>query len=390
MRFACSRSTTSDTLSAVAELVSDVRQQLAGEPVSFAVLFVSADHAAQEATLGRLIGEQLGNPVLLGCTAETVVGGDRELESPPAASLWCASLPGVPLHPFAVTFERTLDGFVCHGFPSASDVSFTPTTCLFLADPFTCPVDAVIGQLADEFPGLPLLGGMASGARTPGDNRLYAGDGTREEGGVGVLLGPGVRVTSVVSQGSRPVGNPFIVTKGRDNVIAELGGLPAVQRLHDVFTALPARDRTLLQQGPQIGIAMTELREKFAAGDFLIANLFGVDRETGALTLGNHIRTGQTVQFHVRDAETADADLRVLLARAIEQLGEKPRAGLLFSCNGRGTRLFDVADHDAGVIQELAGPLPLAGLFAQGELGPVGGKNYIHGYTASVALFSAE
>ena len=237
------------------------------------------------------------------------------------------------------------------------------------------------------FPGMPVLGGMASGGQEPGENRLFLNSEVVHTGAVGVIVHGDVRVRSVVSQGCRPIGSPFVVTAADRNVVQGLGGAPPLRRLQEMLPTLSERDQALVRRGLHLGLAMNEYQDAFGRGDFLIANVLGADADTGAIAVGNMVRTGQTVQFHVRDDQTADEDLRHLLQVGPGREQSKAQAALLFSCNGRGTRLFPEPHHDAGVIQELFGPLPLAGFFAQGELGPVGGRNYIHGYTASIALF---
>ena len=170
-------------------------------------------------------------------------------------------------------------------------------------------------------------------------------------------------------------------------MLVELGGRPALEQLNTLYRDSEPADQELIKRGVHVGLAMSEYQESFARGDFLISNVIGADRESGALALGNLIRTGQTMQFHVRDASTASEDLRSLLTSSLA--AGPAQGGLLFSCNGRGTRMFPAPHHDANTIQDVAGSIPLAGFFAQGELGPVGGQNYIHGFTASVALFGA-
>jgi small ligand-binding sensory domain FIST len=177
------------------------------------------------------------------------------------------------------------------------------------------------------------------------------------------------------------------VTRSNRNIVNELGGRPALEQLNTLYRDSGPAEQQLIQKGLHLGLAMSEYRESFGRGDFLIGNIVGADRETGAVALGNLVRTGQTVQFHVRDASTADEDLRTLLSGSLES--GPASGGLLFSCNGRGTRMFPKPHHDATAIRDLAGEIPLAGFFAQGELGPIDGQNYIHGFTASVALFGA-
>jgi small ligand-binding sensory domain FIST len=199
---------------------------------------------------------------------------------------------------------------------------------------------------------------------------------------VGALLGPGVTVQSVVSQGCRPFGQPLVVTRSEGNIIFELAGAPALERLvAQAHASLTEVEVKLLEAGGlQIGRVIDEHQEFFGRGDFLLRGVLGADRRNGALAVGDVVPVGTTVQFHLRDARTADEDLQVLLR------GHAADGALVFTCNGRGSRLFDEPHHDARVMSDLLGPVPLAGIFAAGEIGPVGGQNFIHGFTASMAL----
>jgi small ligand-binding sensory domain FIST len=228
---------------------------------------------------------------------------------------------------------------------------------------------------------------MASGVRGPGECRLLLGDAVHDHGAVGVLLGGAVGLRSVVSQGCRPIGRPFVVTKAQDNVIVQLGGRAPLAVLQELWQTLDDRDKRLFQQGLHVGRVINEYQGDFQRGDFLVRNVVGLDRTTGALAITDRVRVGQTLQFHVRDAATADEDLHALLQLDLSAAAGRPAGALLFSCNGRGTRLFETPDHDAAALRAEAGDIPVAGFFAQGELGPVGGQNFIHGFTASVALF---
>jgi small ligand-binding sensory domain FIST len=228
---------------------------------------------------------------------------------------------------------------------------------------------------------------MASGARQAGENPLLIGEDLRLDGAVGVLLRGAVKARSVVSQGCRPIGRPLIITKAKDNIILELGGKTALDQLQQLWQELGPRDRELVQHGLHVGRVISEYMDAFRRGDFLVRNVVGLDKASGALAITERVRVGQTIQFHVRDASTADEDLHAMLQLDRRGHAGKPAAALLFSCNGRGTRLFEQPDHDARAIRAEAGAIPLAGFFAQGELGPVGGINFIHGFTASVVLF---
>lgn len=203
-----------------------------------------------------------------------------------------------------------------------------------------------------------------------------------------MALSGNIAVRSVISQGCRPIGDRFIVTKAEHNVIQELGGIPALQCLQAVFQHLSSDERAQAQRALHIGIAMDEHRAQFTRGDFLIRNLLGADQQTGAIVIGDVVQEGQTVQFQVRDAHSADEDLHALLAAPPLEVPAPPLGALLFSCCGRGKGLFGIPDHDASVLGQQLGAIPLAGFFAQGEVGPVGGRNFLHGYTASIAIFS--
>jgi small ligand-binding sensory domain FIST len=388
MPYAASLSQLGPTADAVESVCAEVLKQLNGVTPDLSFVFVSHHHRAAFHELAELIQQRLKSKVLLGCAAETVAGGELEIENEPAMSLWSAVLPETNLLPFHLEFERTPDGIVSSGWPTEfKDLQDDIRAVFLLGDPFSTAIDPIIERLNTDLPGIPLIGGMASGGRGPGENALFLNGNHVGFGGVGVMVQGGPQIESVVSQGCRPIGHNFIVTKAEDNLVQDLGGKPAMERLQEIFVDLPERDQELVQQGPHLGIVMNEYQETFEMGDFLISNVVGVDKESGAVAIGNRVRVGQTVRFHVRDAQTAHEELHALLTRSVENSDAAPRAALLFSCNGRGTRLFPGANHDAGSIQKRLNTVPLTGFFAQGELGPVGKTNYIHGYTASIAVF---
>ncbi len=387
MPYAASCSRSADTRLALDQVCGDVVSQLRQQRPDLSLLFVSQHHAESWDGIAQAVQSATGSRHVLGCTGESIAAGEHEIERSPALALWSAVLPGATIETFHVEFERTPDGPICSGLPEPPADLADTRAVLLLADPYTCAVDTLISRLSDDLPGVPLIGGMASGGTAPGENKLLLDGQGVEDGGVGAILRGGPQVYSIVSQGCRPIGKTFVVTKSEKNVILELGGKPALSRLEQTYADLSEEDRHLIRKGLHVGIAMDEFKQTFARGDFLIANVLGADRESGAVAIGNLVRTGQTVQFHIRDADTADEDLRQMLAARVPQLGKGSKGALLFSCNGRGTHLFSKPDHDAGVIQQVCGPLPLAGFFAQGELGPVGNRNYIHGFTASIALF---
>ena len=373
---------------AIETVCQRIRAELDGVAPDLTLAFVSHAHAEEFPRLAEAVRRQTGSHVLLGCSGETIVTGSEEVEQGPVLTLWSAVMPGAEFCPFQLDFSETPDGIVCSGYPPDLDARAGDTRAvLMLGEPFSSVPAAVLDHLAAELPGIPVIGGMASGGRRPGQNGLFLDSNLILSGAIGVVIRGGARVRSLVSQGCRPIGTHFVVTRADHNVILEIGGRPPLARLQEILPTLTERDQQLVRNGLHVGLVMNEYQDRFERGDFLISNVVGADAQTGAIAIGNRVRPGQTMQFHVRDGETADEDLRQLLERDRATYASPPDAALLFSCNGRGTRLFDEPHHDAALIQDYLGPLPLAGFFAQGELGPVGGRNYIHGYTASIALF---
>jgi small ligand-binding sensory domain FIST len=231
------------------------------------------------------------------------------------------------------------------------------------------------------------MGGLASGGLRLRQSRLFLDGRVLPGGAVGAHL-PRAEVHPLVAQGCRPVGDPYTVTRAEANMIFELGGRPPLARLQELAAALPARDRELLARGVQVGLVMDEYRAEPRQGDFLIRGIAGAEPDSGAIAVGDGVEVGQTVQFHVRDADSADEDLRRTLERESTALAGRQAAGaLLFTCNGRGSRLFAEPDHDAALLAKMRGEIPVAGFFCAGELGPVGGQNFLHAFTASIALF---
>lgn len=383
-------STLSDTLAA-ATLVSDEALKQLGRAPDLAVLFVSPHHLEQADEALRAVRARLGGGRLIGCSGEAIVGRGVEVENLPAVALWVATLPDYELLPMHLEFERTADGKAFSGWPDEFGARTPGEGCLFLfGDPFSFPADALAARFNQDEQPLPVLGGMASGGYRPGQIKLFLDDECFDHGAAALYLRGPQPIRTLVSQGCRPIGQPFVVTRSEGHIVHELSGRPALNRLQEVFAELSHPEQQLVRRGLHLGQVMDEYQEKFDRGSFLVRNVIDVDYLRGSIAIGDSVRAGRTVQFHVRDAETADEDLRALLAKETA-LGNPPPAGaLLFSCNGRGSRLFPQPHHDAAAIKESFGDLPLAGFFAQGELGPVGGKSFLHGFTASIALFPSS
>jgi small ligand-binding sensory domain FIST len=316
----------------------------------------------------------------LGCSAGGVIGGGRGVEGEPAVSVFAAVLPDVRVRTFHLEVMRAEAGAAVVGMPEQDG----DEVAVLLADPYSFPADGFVTQANQALPGLPVVGGLASGPFGAGSTRLLVDGRVVDRGAVGVLLrGAGVR--TLVSQGCRPVGPAMTVTAAAGNVIRSLAGVPALTRVEQVLAELPPADQALASSGLHLGIAMDEYAEDH---DFLVRAILGAEKETGGLVVGDLVEVGQTVRLQVRDAEAADADLRALLAAYRRDTRDAPAGGaLLFSCNGRGAHLFGDADHDPSLVRAELAALGVAGFFAGGELGPVGGRNHLHGFTASVLAF---
>ena len=387
LAFASALSTQLDTSQAIAEVCEAPRGELRGAP-DLAVVFFSREHAPKADLIATQLCDRLGTENLLGCCGEAIVAVGQEIEEGPAMSLWLAKWPGVTTRLLRLEFERTPEGGVIQGWPEDLAGEWPGGNfLLLLGEPYSFPADALLERLNEDRPGVPVVGGMASGGSSPGENRLILGRSTFTEGAAAALISGPVRLRTIVSQGCRPIGRHFVVTKAERNIIYELGGKPALIQLKEIFDELPNREKLLVQRAPHLGRVVSEYQERFEQGDFLVRNVIGSD-PSGAIAVTDYIRVGQTVQFHVRDQESADAELKQLLA-AVKKHKPPPLGGLLFTCNGRGTRLFSQPHHDAAAIEKALGKIPLAGFFAQGELGPIGQQNFMHGFTASLALFEA-
>jgi small ligand-binding sensory domain FIST len=377
VRFVAALSEHPGAVEAAASVSAEVLDRLGAEP-ELAVLFVTPPHRDAVGDIAAVVRSVLRPGTLLGAAAVAVLGPRREVELTPGVSLFAARLrsPAIPVRLHA---EGTSDGWRISGFPP--DIGGA-RSMLLVADPFTFPVDRLLGELGRDRPALAVVGGMASAAAGPGGNRLVVDDSLFSDGAVGALLAEDVSAEAVVSQGCRPIGRPYIVTSGEGHVIYELGGRPALDRLVVTLEHLSPADRQLAEQGLHCGVVIDETKVEFGRGDFLIRGVLGVDQGTGAVAVGDVVAVGSTVQFQVRDAASADDDLHAVLA------GRTAAGALVFTCNGRGRRMFGAPDHDATVVGDVLGTSAIAGMFCAGELGPVGGRNAVHGYTASIAIFT--
>lgn len=372
--------------------IADELTQNKGDHYNIGFLFVSGLNNTATAKVIVLLKERLSVDYLLGCTCAGIIGTNTEIERLPACTLILGKLPGVKTLPFSLnqtqleSFKRVDDWYQFFNVFPHENPKF-----LILPDPFLFDMHEFLSGLNQAYPGCPVIGGLASGAVQARENLLFINNASYAEGIVGVALVGNFSVTTIVSQGCRPIGETYIVTRAENNIIYTLAGRPFIQVLEEVLHKATARDRLLAQEAIFVGLAINEYTHNFRRGDFLIRTVVALDQNTGAGVITDYIKVGQTVQFQVRDAETATEDLNeLLLSHRKKEQNKKPKGALVFSCNGRGENLFRVKNHDISIIQKCVGPVPAAGFFCAGEIGPVGGNNFLHGFTNSIALFYAE
>jgi small ligand-binding sensory domain FIST len=359
-----------------AEAAAAAAAQLGGERADLAFAFLSGENAAAADESLAAVHAELAPRHLIGCAADGVLARETEVEQGTAAAVWAASLPGARVGSFHAAALELEDATAVVGFPAGAGADLVT----LIVDPYTFPADAFLERLNEEHPGLPLVGGIATG------RRLLLGEEVLADGAVGAVLS-GVAVRTLVSQGCAPVGRDAVVTAAEGNLVYELAGERAVDRLRADVAAMEERERALAAGGLLVGLVIDENKPEYGRGDYLMRALLGADEESGALAVGAPVRVGKTVRFHVRDAESAHEDLRQTLAPLA---GGGAAGALLFTCNGRGTNMFPAPGHDARLVSEALGAPALAGFFCGGEIGPVGGRAFLHGFTATLAVFLGD
>ncbi len=367
-------------------LAAEVRAQLGGRRADWGILFASAHFEPILSKVAAAVFEQLEPCGLMGTTAEWAVAGAVEFESRPALTLWAAHMPGVRVRSFHVCQEDLLRLDTPAGWYELLDTEpGERPNFVVLADPFSLNAQGLLERLRQAYPHRPVVGGLASAGERPRENVMIFDGHVLRQGACGVALSGPLVMDTIVSQGCRPIGRHMVITDGRRNVIRRLGGRPPLAVVIETLQECSEEDLTLIQSGDLlVGRVINEHQRRFTSGDFLIRHPVGFERESGAMLINDIIRTGQTIQFHVRDSAAAAHDLAALLAA-------RPRGdaagALLFTCNGRGTRLFPDASHDARAVSRATGGRPLGGMCCAGEIGPIGRDSYVHGQTAVAAFF---
>ncbi len=411
-----------ETALAVRAACEDCLAQLSGRPCDLALVFFSSHHTEQAEAISRDVRGFLRPVNCLGVSAESVLGGAVELERAPGIAILALALPGVRLSAFTSDSFPPLDAsekehvaVLAGGVGAAEDSAAT----FVFADPFSIPVLQLLPALnqarrldSNKNPIGRIIGGLASAARAPGGNALFLDGKIARFGAVGVTLSGNIVVDTIVSQGCRAVGQPLLITRAKNNLIMQLGGRPAREVMREVVNEMEPGERGALSGGLFLGRVINEYKARFGRDDFLIRAVTGEDPASGSIAVADFVRPGQTVQFHIRDSDTATQDLSLLLDG--QRLHERPAGGLLVTCNGRGTRLFSEKNHDAALVcrafghvtagEQLAKPgtiitpsylpaggsFPLAGFFASGEIAPVGADSYLHGNSACLTLFRSK
>jgi small ligand-binding sensory domain FIST len=385
VRIACGLSTASDPREGALAAAEEVRRELDDATIDLVVVFASGAHLAEPHATIEAVHETLAPDVLIGCGAGGIVGGGREIESGTAVTVWAGAFENGIVSTFHAEVHEVEEGVTVAGIPDLQGAG----GAILLPDPYSFPTDAVLTELHERAPGVPVLGGISSARSLDGKAALFVGEEVVSGGAVGVRF-DGIELLPCVSQGATPLGPELKITEGEGRIIKKLGGRPALGALRAIIDRMSDEEREMLESGMLLGMVVEHNGgDGDDRKDFLIRSVLGGDPETGTIAVGATIEEGQKVRVHARDAASADRDLRDALSLRREALGsDTPVGALMFTCNGRGRGMFGVPDHDAATLTAELGDIPAAGFFAAGEIGPVGGESFLHGFTATVAVFA--
>ena len=375
--------------SGLADWAKRLRSRLRAPEVSLGLVFLSPKFFPDAKTVLEILRLHAQIPLLVGCSSSSLIAGAEELEAAGGLVLALYSLPGAKLKAVRFTQEQLAE---------ASDENFWPVECgvvpknvngwLAFVDPFHLDAEGWLRSWNKSYPSRPVYGGLAAGDFPEPLTQLYLDGEVFEDGGVALAVGGDVALAGVISQGCTPIGEAWTLTRVEKNFIQHIANRPAYTVLSETVQQLPAAEQVKARGNLFIGLVVNEYLEDYHRGDFLVRNLLGGDEKSGVIAVGALPRAGQTIQFQRRDAAGASEDMSELLARTKKNLGDTvDYGGCLCCCNGRGRNLFGRPSHDAELVQAHFGPLGLAGFFGNGEIGPVGEKNFLHGFTASLALF---
>ncbi len=392
MRWASASSDNENLQDAFGAAAASLKARLGEAQPDLLLAFVSREHRSRYQRLPELVAGTFAGALLLGCSAESVIGGGREIEDRAGLSLTAAVLPGVTLRPFHVGPDLPE---ATHPQLWTQLVGLTPEqepAFVLLGDPFSIDAEELVTGLDRSFPLAAKVGGLASGGNAPGENVLFLGSELHRSGAVGVALAGDVVLDTIVAQGCRPIGSPMFVTRSREGLLLEVDGRPPLDMLQHLFESADDEQRDLMRRALFLGIEMKRGQSEYRQGDFLIRNIVGMDDQTGALAVAAPLQETQVVQFHVRDARTSAADLEERLSRyrAAAVADPKAEGALLFSCMGRGADLYGEPDHDSDALRRHLGDLAVGGFFCNGEIGPVQGRTFLHAYTSAFGILRSR
>jgi small ligand-binding sensory domain FIST len=373
-------------LSAWAE---QLRAQLGARPVSLGLVFMSPSFFPHAQATLEILRVHARIPLLTGCSSGSLVAGSKEIEDAAGIVLALYSLPGAELKGFHFTQTQVEAADEANYWPTETGIAPAQTNgWLAFIDPFHLDAESWIRSWNTGYARLPVFGGLSSGIYSEQATQVYLNGDVFDEGGVAISVGGAVKLSGVISQGCTPIGETWTLTRVEQNLIHQIANRPAFAVLDETVKKLSVADQQKARGNLFIGLVVNEYLEDFHRGDFLVRNLIGGDPNSGVLAVAALPRMGQTMQFQRRDAVAANEDMGELLQHAKEKIGDATiYGGCLCCCNGRGKNLFGAPNHDAELVQKELGPIGLAGFYGNGEIGPVGDKNYLHGFTASLALF---
>jgi len=390
MKWASAVSEHSELETGIAEAARIIRNRFGDDKVDLLIVFVSSHHHQHYDKVPANIMQHFPEALLIGCSAGGVIGDGHEIEGRAAVSLTAAHLPDVELVPIRVesallpSAEARVEEWeeLIH-VPAKHEPDF-----ILLPDPYTFDAERLLAGLDKAYPASHKVGGLASGAGAGGPHALFLGRRVHYSGAIGLALTGNIAIDTLVSQGCRPIGLPMFVTRCHENSIEELDGRPSLLVLRDLYKDLKPSERQLFSDALFIGVVMDRNKQEYGPGDFLIRNIAGIDSDTGALIVAAHLSKQEIVQFHVRDAKSSTEDLDVALKHySRDDEAIQAEGSLLFSCLGRGERFFGHPDHDTDLVRQYLGSLPLGGFFCNGEIGPVKGETFLHGFTSSFGIF---
>ncbi|BAQ64826.1 FIST N-terminal domain-containing protein [Geminocystis sp. NIES-3709] len=400
-------STNASLEKAIDEVVTKIQAKLTTQ-ADIGIVFISSAFASDYPRLMPILLEKFPLPCVIGCGGGGIIGmkndyQPKEVEGNPALSLTVASLPDVEITPFYVKTQDfpDLDSAPDEWWNMIGVSMEKQPNFILLSDSFSTKINELLEGLDFAYPGTIKVGGLASASTMGVGSGLFYFNGQESdryffsEGTVGVALNGNIMVESIVAQGCRPIGNIFQVTQGERNIIVEMTDNAGntdnpLKLLRKLIADLSPEDQELAQYALFIGIARDEFKLQLKAGDFLIRNLVGVDPKYGAIAVGDRIRPGQRIRFHLRDAKASADDLETLLTNYCNDKSDSRSSvgALMFSCMGRGEGLYGKPNFDSQLFLDYVTDIPIAGFFCNGEIGQVGGNTFLHGYTSVFGIFS--